>query len=155
MGPRYQIGEEIDFSDPLDSRCFMREGWGATEHWGVWTVGRRAELNLRLASEAGRGLILKAMVHPFLTPSHRRISVRVSAAGREIVQWTFCIDAPEAAEPRWCEASIPARKHGHRSGALDISFTIDAPTSPLALGMSVDARLLGLGLRKLSLCAVA
>ena len=153
--PRYQIGEEIDFSDPLDSRYVMREGWGETECWGVWTVSRRAEVTLRLASETDRGLILKAFVHPFLTQAHRRISIRVSAAGQEIAQWSFSLDAPEAHEPQWCEASIPARGHEDRSGALDISFAVDAPRSPLAEGISADTRTLGLGLRKLSLCAVA
>ncbi len=155
MEPRYQIGEDIDFGDPRDSRCFMRRGWGDTESWGVWTVEPRAELTLRLGSETDLGLTLKAFVHPFLTQTHRRISVRVSIAEQEIAQWTFSFDAPEAAEPRWCEASLPARGDKYRSGALEIFFTIDSPTSPLAEGISTDGRTLGMALHKLSLHSVA
>lgn len=152
--PRYQIGEEIDFSDPLDSRCFMREGWGDTENWGVWTVWPLAKLTLRLGSETDQSLVLKAFVHPFLTQTHRHISICVSTAEREIAHWSFSFDASRAAEPRWCEASIPARGDKYRSRALEITFTIDSPTSPLAEGISKDARTLGLGLLKLSLCVV-
>ena len=154
MEPRYQIGEEIDFSDSRDSRCFMRKGWGDTERRGVWTVGSVAELNLWLESETDKGLILRALLQPFLTQTHRRISVRVSTAEGEIAQWTFSIDAPEAAGPRWCEALIPARDDKYRSRALEITFTIDAPTSPLAEGVSTDPRALGVGLRKLFLRTV-
>ncbi len=155
MEPRYQIGEEINFADPLDSRCFMREGWGDTEGWGVWTVGPLARLTLRLGSETEQSLALKAFVLPFLTRTHRHISICVSTAEREIAQWTFSFDAPAAAEPRWCEASIPARGDKYRDRALEITFTIDSPTSPLAEGISEDARTLGLALLKLSICAVA
>ena len=150
MEPRYQIGEEIDFSDSRDSRCFMRGGWGDTEKWGVWTVGPLAELALRLGSETDKGLTLRAFLQPFLTQTHRRISIRVSTAEREIAQWTFSLDTPEAAEPRWCEASIPASDDNYRSRALEITFTIDSPTSPLAEGISTEQRTLGMALRKLS-----
>ena len=84
MEPRYQIGDEIDFSDSRDSRCFMRKGWGETERQGVWTVESVAELNLWLESETDKGLILRALLQPFLTQTHRRISVRVSTAEGEL-----------------------------------------------------------------------
>lgn len=155
MEPRYQIGEEIDFSDSRDSRCFMGKGWGETERQGVWTVGPVAELNLWLESETDKGLTLRAFLQPFLTQTHRRISVRVSTAEGEIAQWTFSIDAPKAAEPRWCEASIPARDDKYRSRALEITFTIDSPASPLAEGVSTDPRILGIQLRRLLLRTVA
>ena len=132
----------------------MRKGWGDTERRGVWTVGPVAELNLWLESETDKGLIFRALLQPFLTQTHRRISVRVSTAEGEIAQWTFSIDAPEAAGPRWCEALIPVRDDKYRSRALEITFTIDAPTSPLAEGVSTDPRALGMELRKLFLRTV-
>lgn len=59
MEPSYQIGDEIDFGSALDSRCFMRNGWGVTEPWGVWTVERRAELALPVQAKAGDRLVLE------------------------------------------------------------------------------------------------
>jgi hypothetical protein len=47
MAPRYYLGEEIDFRDCYDSRCFMGKGWSVNESWGVWTEGSLAELSLR------------------------------------------------------------------------------------------------------------
>jgi len=149
MEPRYQIGEEIDFSDPSDSRCFMREGWGETESWGVWSVAGRARLFLRL--EERRVLVLRVLVQPFLTEKHRRIVVCVSVAELEVGRWTFSLDDPEADRPRWCEAFIQTTGPGDSGTALDISFAIDAPSSPLAEGLSADARALGIGLHKMSL----
>ena len=62
MEPRYQAGEEINFNDSRDSRCFMGRGWGDTERRGVWTVGPFAELNLRLESETDQALTLRALL---------------------------------------------------------------------------------------------
>jgi hypothetical protein len=151
MELHYEIGEEIDFSDPADSRCFMRGGWGETEDWGVWTIGRQAELALRLESKLDRPLVLSALVQPFLTPTHRNLTVRISAARREIAQWTFDVDATGGAAPQWRQASLPARSHSKHSGPLKLCFTVDTPASPLSLGLSADPRSLGLGLLKLSL----
>ena len=149
MEPRYRIGEDVDFSDPSDSRCFMREGWGETERWGVWSVADRARLFFRL--EEGRVLVLRALVQPFLTEEHRRIVVRVSVADQEVDRWTFSLDDPEADRPRWREASIQSTRPDDPGTALDISFAIDAPSSPLAEGLSTDVRTLGIGLHKMSL----
>jgi hypothetical protein len=151
MEPRYEIGDEIDFSDPADSRCFMRSGWGETEDWGVWTIGREAELALRLGSKLDRALVLSTLVQPFLTTTHRSLTVGLSVAGREIARWTFDIDAPGGAAAQWRQALIPVRSHSKHSGPLKLCFTVDTPASPLSLGLSADPRSLGLGLLKLSL----
>jgi glycosyltransferase involved in cell wall biosynthesis len=155
MEPRYEIGEEINFSDAFDSRCFMGDGWGETETWGVWTIGRTAELILHLSTEIKGRLVLKAFVQPFLGPTHRQLVIHISADGQEIAQWSFGIDALGANEPEWREATIPPYRRDNRRSLLTLLFTIDAPSSPLAEGISNDSRALGLGLRKLSLRPVS
>jgi hypothetical protein len=147
MEPVLNIDEEIDFSDAIASRCFMREGWGETEDWGVWTTGRRAELCFTI--ESTQEVVLQALVQPFLTPTHPRIDVRVSAAGRRVAKWTFSLDAPGTAQPHWRAAKIRNSRRADRGDALDVSFAIETPTSPRAEGISADARTLGFGLRKL------
>ena len=151
MEPLYEIGEEINFGDPFDSRCFLGDGWGETESWGIWTIEGKAELVLHLSPKITGTLILKALVLPFLSPIHRQLVIHISADGRPIAQWSFGTDAPSANGPEWREATIPADK---RRGPLILLFTIDAPRSPLAEGISNDVRTLGLGLLKLSLHAV-
>jgi hypothetical protein len=147
MDPVLNVDEEIHFSDALASRCFMGEGWGETEDWGVWTIGRRAELCFTI--ESTQAVVLRALVQPFLTPTHPRIDVRVSAAGRKVAHWTFSLDAPVTAQPQWREVQIRNRRRADRGDALDISFAIETPTSPRAEGISADGRTLGFGLRTL------
>ena len=155
MEPRYEIGEEINFSDPFDSRCFMGDGWGETETWGVWTIGRTAEVILHLSTEIEGRLVLKAFVQPFLGPTPRQLVIHISADGQEFARWSFGTDALGANEPKWREATLPAYRRDNRRSPLTLLFTNDAPSSPLAEGISNDPRALGLGLRKLSLHAVS
>ena len=153
--PRYEIGEEINFSDPFDSRCFMGDGWGETETWGVWTIGRTAEVILHLSKEIEGRLVLKAFVQPFLGPTPRQLVIHISADGQEFARWSFGTDALGANKPKWREATLPAYRRDNRRSPLTLLFTNDDPSSPLAEGISNDPRALGLGLRKLSLHAVS
>jgi hypothetical protein len=150
MKPRYLLGEEIDFSDLYDSRCFMRSGWSHTEPWGVWTDGPIAEMSFRPDTESNRPLILRARVKPFLSGVHDRLSVQVAAGGQQVAEWTF---GRGAHKQTWYTAEIPPRAGAERGRPLDISFSIDAPRSPAELGLSDDLRLLGLGFLKLSISA--
>jgi hypothetical protein len=154
MEPRYQIGDEIDFSELLDSRGFMGEGWGETEHWGVWTVFRRAELALQVEAKPGERLVLNAFALAFLGRTKERVCVRVCVADRQIAEWVSDAKDPQAGQFRWMTAVLP-RHAGERDGRIDISFIVEAPMSPHAEGMSDDRRTLGLALGKLSLTKIA
>jgi glycosyltransferase involved in cell wall biosynthesis len=149
MEPRYQVGEDIDFSDVTDSRCFIRDGWGETESWGVWTVAHRATLSFRVTER--RDLVVRALVQPFLTQIYPKLAVGVFAAGREVAHWVFDSDAPEASSSQWREAPIHCSDIRSEDDALEISFAIDAPHSPLSQGLADDARTLGLQFFRLSL----
>jgi hypothetical protein len=144
----YQLDEEVDFSDVFNSHCFMRDGWGEIEDWGVWTIGTHAELSFRFARP--RAFILRALVQAFLTTTHRRMDVRIFAERRKVARWTFSLDSEAAGSPQWREALI---RPINRDGALNVTFSIDTPTSPFAQGISADQRTLGMGLRKLLFCS--
>ena len=149
MEPRYQIGDDIDFSDVADSRCFMRDGWGETESWGVWTVAHRASLSFRVTQR--RDLVLRVLVQPFLTQRYPKLVVAVLAGQREVARWEFDADAPEARSPQWRDAPIGRGDIRAAGDALEISFEIDEPHSPLSQGLADDARTLGLQVYNLSL----
>lgn len=150
MKPRYGLGEEIDFSDPYDSRCFMRDGWSFAEPWGTWTNGDQAVLSLCIDAEPPEPLTLHARVKPFLATGRNRVTVRVFASGREIAVWVFDTDAPKRA---WRKAKIPQRKASERNDPLEITFAIDIPQSPQELGVNEDPRRLGLGFLRLRISA--
>ena len=151
MEPRYSLGEQIDFGNYCDCRCFMRGGWGETEGWGAWTVGPQAELELRFEETPVEAMRLKVLAHPYLTAGHPRTRVSVSVEGQLMAEWVFAVDDAHGTEPRECEAIIPARSRD--AGPLRIAFSVDKPASPLALGLSADRRELGLGVSKLWLSA--
>ncbi len=149
MEARYHVGEDIDFSDVADSRCFMRDGWGETENWGVWSVADRASLAFRVTER--RDLALQVLVRPLLTTHYPTLAVTVFAAQREVARWMFNAETPGAGSPQWREAAVRCGDIRREDDTLDLSFAIDAPHSPLSEGLSDDARTLGLGLYRLSL----
>lgn len=153
LEPRYQIGDEIDFSDAFDSRCFMRAGWGVTEAWGTWTVDRRAELELPVHAKSGEGLVLNAFANAFLGKRNQAVRVRVAVAGQQIAEWVFDAAKFRSSQPRWLTANLPPHASEDPGRIVKISFEVDAPKSPLSEGLSIDPRTLGLGLYKLSLNA--
>jgi glycosyltransferase involved in cell wall biosynthesis len=153
MEPSYQIGDEIDFSDALDSRDFMGRGWGETEPWGTWTVGSRAELSLRIGAKPDRQLLLNAFGFARLPRSGQEgVNVRVYCGDQRIAEWKFSSEEPEGNRPHWLSAPLPASEEP--DGILQLVFEIEGATSPYAEGLSGDRRLLGFGLFKLSVTAV-
>jgi hypothetical protein len=155
MEPRYRLGEPIDFSNYFDSRCFMCGGWGETEEWGVWTIGPQAELQFWLEEEAmGQPLRLDVMTHPFLISEHSRNRIGVSVDGQEVAEWLFDLNDPYGNDVQQCEV-VFARHRGVKGQPIKIRFSVETPMSPLALGLSADARTLGIGVSEVSLSAAA
>jgi hypothetical protein len=152
MEPRYRLGTQIEFGNYFDSRCFMRAGWGETEGWGVWTVSQHAELELRFEEAPVEPICLKILARPYLTAAHPRNRVSVLVERQPIAEWAFALDDAHGTELRQCVAILPARR-SNDAGPLRIAFSVERPASPLALGLSADARELGIGLSTLWLSA--
>lgn len=146
-GLRFRLGEEIDFANPSAASA-TQGGWGATDTWGIWTTGGSADLLLRPDRASARPLVIRAYLQPFLTQTHRRLNVAVSADDHPVGRWHFDIDAPSSGGPRWCEAVIPPDAERR---LIRINFAADKPTSPLSEGLSGDDRRLGVFLIKLEI----
>jgi glycosyltransferase involved in cell wall biosynthesis len=154
MEPGYQIGDEINFGDALDSRGFMGNGWSDTEQWGTWTIGSRAELSVKLGVKSDRPLFLNAYAFAHLPrQDHEGVNVRVDCGDKRIAEWTFTPAEANGGQPRWFSAPLPGP--GHLESVLNFSFEIEGASSPYAEGLSHDKRLLGLGVCKLSIAEVA
>ena len=115
-------------------------GWGAVEQWGTWSVGKHAYLRLATLPAAKRPLDFDLFFRTFLHIKHRQTQVEIWANGDKITGWA--LNDPM---PKLYRLTLPAGCLGP-NGAIDLEFRIANPCSPLELGASTDARLLGIGL---------
>jgi hypothetical protein len=156
MRLRYVPGKDIDFSSAFDSRYFMRAGWGDTQSWGVRTVEKSALLTIFPASVPDAGLVVNALVVPFLAKGKSRLTVDVSVNGAKIAQWDFNRRERRFGLGTWRQAKIPHHLCGgvDEPNELHIAFTMSEIASARSLDLSNDGRTLGLGLRRLSLGSI-
>jgi hypothetical protein len=137
-GGKYALGTVIRFGTGGGSEAFRQSGWSATEPNATWTTGSSAKLafliespeqplTLRMSLAA-----LSGMTNP-ATPTPQ--PVEVVANGQKIADW-------EVTTRSDFNAVIPASivKNG---GALVIELKTPKAVSPKAMGISEDARVLG------------
>jgi len=141
------IGTDLDLAQP-DVRLALSGHWGEREAWGRWTTGTHAEWTISVAHRECRRLCLHALVHPFLGETHRVVSIQVSVNDTIVATWPFDLNAAGAHQARWCEAEFDAGLCAE-GRPIRISFLIDNPMSPFALGLSDDRRSLGLAFHRL------
>ena len=117
--------------------------WSGPEPWGVWSTGRRASFGLDASRLPARfHLEVEARVFPPRELADQKVRV-VDASGRELA--TLSNRDPRA-------PLLLSIDRGHDPGDLVIvSFVIDSPVSPLALGVSTDDRALGVGLETITI----
>ncbi len=118
-------------------------GWGAVEQWGTWSVGKHAHLRLATPPAAKRPLDFDLFFRTFVHDKHPQIQIEIWANGDKITRLNL-----NDARPKLYRLTLPAVG---ANGAIDLEFRIANPCSPLQLGASTDARLLGIGLEWLCL----
>jgi hypothetical protein len=133
-------GRPFTFSEK-NSRVpyYLRSGWALPEEWGVWSIEKKAVLNLLIPSAASKSLTLhyKAFVNPITQPQ---------------------IDFDVFINEKWFQKyrisqfednllKIELNKAMHSEKYLSIEFRISNPVKPSAIGYNnADHRDLGIGL---------
>lgn len=127
--------------DPRDS---LIRGWSTPEDVGRWTDGDSAALAVKVAPGSGASLV--ADLSLFVgAPGHRqRVTVYVDGRRQTTLR---AGDDTLGLVPRELRVSVPPSD----DGTALIAFRIGAPRSPASMGLSPDARRLGLLLRSLRL----
>jgi len=140
-----QLGETIDFTAGSASERFLGDGWSGLEPTGVWTVGERSQLVLDLAETAVGDLEILLDAYPFVLPEHPELGVEVWAREQQLAARVF--RHGEAGGP--LAVPLPgALAEGERQAVLELR--IHDPARPADLGLSADARRLGLHVRSLT-----
>jgi glycosyltransferase involved in cell wall biosynthesis len=150
----YELGRVIDFAGDLEARRYLVAGWGTTDvGQGVWTDGPVAELSFRIADQRAGPLVLRARLSAFVNRAHPGMEVDVWVNGQSIARWLFGrAHREEDKDFPWREATIPRELVAN--GDVDVALKIEHPVSPAQLGLSMDARLLGIMIQELSIATV-
>jgi hypothetical protein len=128
---------EIDFKTKGNGALFTEQGWSWPESLGTWTDGDRATLRVYFPKAPLHPLWLHISARGFVSPAHPSLLAHVRINGESVADWNF--NSPELVEHR---VRLAAGKL--RQGDNEISFDLDKPASPEALGISSDKRRLGI-----------
>jgi hypothetical protein len=126
---------------------WLAAGWSHPESTGTWTEGRSARLLVvptGVPSTVAVELALEVR-DAMLTAAHPGLDVEVRVDGVTADHWTLRHDGPRHHIRR-----VPLPPTGG-TAPVEIEFLIDAPASPLDLGLGPDTRDLGFMLSALTL----
>lgn len=116
-----------------DGGAILGEGWSGREDWGAWSEKPQATLLLSCPRQGGTGMELVLKLRPF-----REQSITISDAQGAV--WKGPVDGSEQG------IRLQLKPEGCVAGRHRLVLDIPNATSPMALGLSGDARQLGVGL---------
>lgn len=137
-GGRYALGTVIRFGAGGGSEAFRQNGWSETETNATWTTGNSARLVFNIDPiDQPLTLWMSLAALSGMTNSTQPVPlpVEVVANGQKIADWDVTVRAD-------FNAVIPAANLNN-GGALVIELKTPTATSPKAMGISNDARVLG------------
>ena len=119
-------------------------GWSTPESWGTWSTGQQAQIDLRVTSEA-RSIVLDVLA--FVHPQHPVQRVIVSLNGEQVLTTRLV-----QLQDNHVEIPItPAlRQRLADNDRLTIELQLPDAISPEQLGINDDSRVMGLGLKRLT-----
>ncbi|MGF6089637.1 DUF6311 domain-containing protein [Pseudomonas sp. 18173] len=122
----------------------LGKGWAAPEAWGTWSDGHEAEIVLRVAPRTS-SIVIDAMA--FVWPPNVSQRVTVSFNGIEVL-------STRLTEAQGNRLNIPLtaaiRETLADDGILNIHLHLPDAISPQSLGLNDDTRVMGLGLKTLT-----
>ena len=118
----------------------LKSGWSTREDWGVWSDGHKAKLELPLPESIDAKEVLKIVLNLGAFVGGEHSSTKFSIKSGNTLLWSGSLTET----PTDVVIDLPV------SDSIDnrivLSFFIENPASPLEMGISTDARNLGVGL---------
>jgi hypothetical protein len=144
----YELGQWIDFSDGGDALPYETGGWWKPEPWGTWTT-EQAGLTIDLGGEVKSDLVMEAIAAAFVSEKNPAVDVEVLVNDTVAGKWSFRFKggAPEYQTYRL----VLSQKALNKALPVVIRLRVSGAGSPAAAGLSDDARMLGLAVRRLRL----
>lgn len=120
-------------------------GWAGQENWGVWSNGNGVLLPLQFPTERDARLSLKTTA--FLGGEHTNLQVEVLLNDQKMQTLHYSMETQD----QEIVLDLPKAMLRASEGAILITLRFYEAKSPLELGLSMDARKLGIGLREMNL----
>lgn len=120
------------------------KGWGAPEAWGTWSEGHDAEMALRVPAQA-KSISIQALAFVMPPTLAQRVIVRLN--GVEVLSTRLTAFQGNSLE---IPLNEQVRQTLPEDGALRLELHLPDAVSPRSLGMSDDARIMGLGVKSVS-----
>ncbi|MDD5175816.1 MAG: DUF6311 domain-containing protein [Sterolibacterium sp.] len=139
--------ERIYFSSNGTGQKYKLLGWSAPENWGTWSDGDTASLLLDLSSRPKNDLELLIDGHAFLADKHPSQEVDILVNNHHAATLNYNQQHNSGVRV----VKIPKVLALEKNGQLLIKFNFKNAKSPAELGLSEDARRLGLGIVSLEL----
>ena len=141
-----EVSKVLSLAQVDDPERFVRlTGFSALEHWGAWTDGDLAMVEIKKSAAAAPTSLRLGLV-PFLHEKHPKLVAELFINGIWIERRVFGpIDsgAPLFLQQDW-QVTLPPETA--RARRLTVGLRIENPASPRQVGLSDDQRRLGLGL---------
>jgi hypothetical protein len=138
LGYTYRLG-----SDGI----ILGDGWSTAENWGTWSDGDTASVLLALSSTPKKDIELLIDGHAFLSDKHPSQEVDVLVNNHQVSTLKYDLQSNSGVRV----VKIPKALALEKNGQLSIKFNFETPKSPAELGLSTDARRLGLGIVSLEI----
>jgi hypothetical protein len=153
--PKYEIkpsesivGRNLYFNNSYrtsEQKCIVRKttGFSQPESWGRWTDGNIAHFELDYGKTASEPLYMEIEWYGFVSPKHPKTSASVLVMGKYIDKLEF----EYGSAPLVKRIALPNAISGTLPIAVDL--IVNQPHSPKELGLSLDARKLGVSIRRI------
>ena len=150
--PSLNGSDSVLFSLEGGGAAYLGSGFAEPEDWGVWTIADQASLLVPLAKsiEASISIGLQFRVGPALRAAKSGVSCEIWVNGRSRGILPHCESNSEFYKFTLCLYDKTVIKQDK----LEISFRMNCLQSPAELGLSQDARRIGIGLAGLSILYV-
>ena len=133
-------GGVVSFIKGAMGAAHLVYGWGDPEEWGTWSSGKTAVISFNLKNIPDQDLAVIIKGQAFISEKHPRQTVEVLLKNQPLSVLTY--DATSPSDER--TVKIPKQSVIDSKGKILISLHFKDATSPKALGLSEDSRLLGL-----------
>ena len=137
------LGQPVTFDVYGNGVSALLSGWGEPEEGGTWSIGKRAIIQLSVKDKKTFPARATIKFMPFLHGPHNQLDVRCRSHNAELVSW-ICSEASWQS----VDFTIPAEAVAADS-TVYLEILISNPCSPAELGISADARQLGIRIARL------